>query len=248
MPRRDFQNWRLVPGYSKRINKYGIKKVVLLWNFNLQQDSSGQKVEHFIDPINVIITSLKGHTFFFDFYTGKRKVQLLGEEGLEWSRDFFKNYGFGGMLMYSGSRYYGYSISLWYDLGPVYNSEFTEAYDGRAIDLWSEFELKPTSFLSLAVNLNYTKQNIRATVEEIFEGILTSGNIRYQISRHVYLTSYIQHDSHFKRINLDLLLGIELGMGNQMSLSYKGFYPFEDSPYKDSARSFVVKTSYLFRF
>ena len=95
--------------------------------------------------------------------------------------------------------------------------------------------------------LKYTKQSIKATGEELFEGILTTTNFRYQITKQVSLSSYVQHDSRFKRLNLDAVLGIELGMANVISFSIKRFYPLEGSPYEDKARSFAVKASYLIR-
>lgn len=198
-------------------------------------------------PLSLYITSMKEHYFVVRYIMGKNRVQIYGEGGLEWTGDFFKDNTVVTVIGYEGSRFYSFSGSLWFNLGPVYNSEFTEAYDGKYFELWGEFELKPTSFLNFTLTSSYTKQNIRATGEEVFEGILTTANIRYQISRHVFLTSYIQHDNHYKRLNLDLLLGIELGMGNVISLSYKGFFPFEGSPYENSARSFVIKASYLIR-
>jgi hypothetical protein len=70
-------------------------------------------------------------------------------DGIERKEDFFKNVGLGCYFSYSGSRFYTYTISLGYDWGPVYNREFTEAYDGKATDLWTSFELKPTPFLFL---------------------------------------------------------------------------------------------------
>jgi hypothetical protein len=179
---------------------------------------------------------------------GKQKVQIYGEEDqLEWTKNIFKKRQIAIDFGYKGSRFYSFGIGLSYNLGPVYNSEYTEAYDGKSVELGGEFELKPTSFLNFTLNLSYNKQNIRATGEELFKGILASANIRYQISRQVFLTSYIQHDSHYKRLNLDLLLGIELGMANLISLSFKRFYPLEGPLFEDKARSFVIKASYLIR-
>ncbi len=243
----DIQVWRFFPGYAKRINKYGIKKIRYNLDYRLNQDSSGQNLGYQFEPLFLYITSMKEHYFVVRYIMGKKRVQIYGEEGLEWTGDFFKDNTVVTVIGYEGSRFYSFSGSLWFNLGPVYNSEFTEAYDGKSFELWGEFELKPTSFLNFTLNLSYNKQNVRATGEEVFEGILTTANIRYQISRHVFLSSYIQHDNHYKRLNLDVLLGIELGMGNLISLSYKGFYPFEGSPYENSARSFVIKASYLIR-
>lgn len=243
----DLQFWRLRPGYAKRINKYGIKKITFNLNYRLNQDSSGQSLGYYFTPINLFISSMKEHYFGVWYSMGKRKVQIFGEKGLEWSQDFFKEHTVSTYISYEGSRFYSFWTYLSFNLEPVYNREFTQAYDGKSVELSGSFELKPTPFLNFTLNLNYTKQNIRATGEEIFEGILTTANIRYQISRYVFLSSYLQHDSHFKRFNIDLLLGIELGMANLISLSYKGFFPFEGSPYENSARSFVIKASYLIR-
>ena len=194
-------------------------------------DSSGHSLGYHLSPLNLWIISMKEHYFRLYYRMGKKRVQIYGEEDLlEWTENFFKDHTIEAMFSYSGSRFYSFSSSLSYNLGPVYNSEYTEAYDGKSIELSNSFELKPTSFLNFHLNLSYNKQNIRATGEELFEGILTSANIRYQISRQVFLTSYIQHDSHYKRLNLDLLLGIELGMANLISLSYKRFYLLLSKP------------------
>jgi hypothetical protein len=244
----DFQFWSIVPGYEKRINKYGIKKIAFDMDFQPSYDISGNSLGYTFMPFSMRIISIKEHYFLLRYRMGKQRAQIYGEEDqLEWTENFFREHSVVAAIGYEGSRFYSFETYLSYNLGPVYNSEYTEAYDGKSIELSNSFELKPTSFLNFTLNLSYNKQNVRATGEELFEGILTSANIRYQISRQVFLTSYIQHDSHYKRLNLDLLLGIELGMANLISLSYKRFYPLEGSPFEDKARSFVIKASYLIR-
>ncbi len=243
----DIQYWRCIPGYGKRINKYGIKKIDYWLMSYITQDSSGRYLGYFIAPLYIYATSMKEHFLYLWYSFGKKRVQIYGENDLEWSKDFFKDNGIEGTIGYSGSPFFNFFIygGIWWS--PVYNKEFTQAFDGRNLYSRIEFELKPTPFLNFTLELRYNKQNIRATGEEMFEGLLTSANIRYQISKHVFLSSYIQHDTHYKRVNIDLLLGIELGMANLMSISYKGFNPLEDSPYVNSARSFVIKASYLIR-
>ncbi len=244
----DFQFWRIIPGYEKRINKYGIKKIAFEMDYWPSYDISGNNLGYTFKPLAMWIFSIKKHYFYVEYRMRKRRVQIYGEEDLlEWTENFFKEHSVATSFGYEGNRFYSFETYLSYNLGPVYNSEYTEAYDGKSIELSNSFELKPTSFLNFTLNLSYNKQNIRATGEELFEGILTSANIRYQISRKVFLTSYIQHDSHYKRFNLDIVLGIELGMANLISLSYKSFFPFEGSPFENSARSFVIKASYLIR-
>lgn len=247
-PQRDRQFWRLTPGYSKRINKYGIKKIDYNWHLSFNQDSSGQNTGLRFSPFRVTVTSMKNHRLYMSAEFGKTRAQVEGDNGLEWTQNFFKIVDLGIVAAYEGSRFYSFELNAWYGFRPVYNDEFTEAYDGKDLFLSANFGLKPTSFFNLSLDLSYVRQNIKETGEEVFEGILTTGNINYQITKQVFLSSYIQHDSRFKRVNLDFLLGIELGMANMISFSYKRFYPLEGSPFEDKARSFVIKASYLLRF
>lgn len=246
-PRRDRQFWRLMPGYSKRINKYGIKKIDYNWDLFFNQDSSGKNIGHSFSPFQVYISSMKNHWLYMSAEFGKSRAQIYVDDNLEWTQNFFKRFEVGTFAGYEGSRFYSFGFSAWYSFEPVYNDEFTEAYDGKSLYLSTGFELKPTSFLNFTTELEYTRQSVKVTGEKLFEGVLTTANIHYQITRQVFLSSYIQHDSRFKRVNLDLLLGIELGMANMISLSLKRFYPLEGSPYEDKARSFVIKASYLIR-
>ncbi len=247
LPRRDRQFWRLVPGYSKRINKYGIKKIDYNWHLIFAQDSSGKNIGQSFSPFQMRVSSMKNHWLYMSAEFGKSRAQVYGDDGLEWTQNFFKTFEMGMYAGYEGSRFYSIVFSGWYSYEPVYNDEFTEAYDGKWISGFASLELKPTSFFNFTMGLEYTRQSVKATGEKLFEGVLSSANIHYQITRQVFLSSYIQHDSRFKRVNLDVLLGIELGMANMISLSLKRFYPLEGSPYEDKARSFVIKASYLIR-
>ena len=246
-PQRDRQVWSLVPGYSKRINKYGIKKIDYDWRLFFSQDSSGQNTGHSFSPFSVDISSMKNHWLYMYAEFGKTRAQVDIDDNLEWTQNFFKTVDMGIGAGYEGSRFYSFEFVASYGFQPVYNDEFTEAYDGKYLSLVANFGLKPTSFFNFTMNVQYMKQRIKATGEKLFEGILTTTNIHYQITRQVFLSSYVQHDSRFKRVNLDFLLGIELGMANLISLSFKRFYPLKGSPYEDKARSFVIKASYLVR-
>jgi hypothetical protein len=245
--RRDFQYWRLNPGYSKRINKYGIKKINLRWALSFNQDTSGRDIGRSFSPFSLTLTSMRDHRISLNASFGKKRTQIYVGDNLEWTADFFRDDEFEVSTGYSGSRFYSYNISFGYGFQPVYNDEFTEAYDGKFLSWSARLGLKPTSFFNFSVNLKYTRQNIKATGEQLFEGILTTTNIRYQIIKQVSLSSYIQHDSRYKRLNLDVVLGIELGMANVISFSIKRFYPLKGSPFEDRARSFAIKASYLIR-
>jgi len=245
--KRDFQYWRLNPGYSKRINKFGIKKINLDWRLYFSQDTSGHNIGHSFSPLELSITSMKDHRISLSASFGKKRTQIYVDDSLQWTQNFFKNDEFEVSTGYSGSRFYSYSISFGYGFQPVYNDEFTEANEGKFLSWSARLGLKPTSFFNFSVNLKYTRQNIKATGEQLFEGILTTTNFRYQITKQVFLSSYVQHDSRYKRLNLDAVLGIELGVGNVISFSIKRFYPLKGSPFEDRARSFAIKASYLIR-
>ena len=245
--RRDFGYWHIYPGYSKRINKFGIKKIEYLCGIYFRQDTSGHNMGHIFTPLEFELTSLKQHRVYLNASFGKIRAQIYRDDTLEWTDNFFKTNEIKLIASYSGNRFYSYQIFTRYGLSPVYNEEFTEAFDGKYIIVGGTFGLKPISFFNLSFNMEYTRQSIRATGEEVFDGVLTSANIHYQITRQIFLSSYIQHDSQFKRVNLDLLLGIELGMAQMISFSYKRFHPLEGPPFEDEARSFVIKASYLVR-
>jgi hypothetical protein len=246
-PRRDWQYLDIMPGYSKRINKHGIKKITFYSGIYFYQDASGKNLGYEIMPFMFFVDSMKQHWFRLVNSFGKLKAQVYGEDGLIWTDNFIKKIDWAIMTGYDGNRFFSYAVYTWIGREPVYNDDFTEAYDGKYLYFGGELALKPTSFLNFGINFEYSKQNRVDTGEEVFEGLISAGTFHYQISKYLFVSSYIQHDSYYKRINLDLLFGIELGMGNQLLLSYKTFSPLEGSPYEDSARSFVIKASYLLR-
>jgi len=211
------------------------------------QDTSGQNLGYEISPLTLIVNSMKQHWFRLITQFGKQKAQVYGDDSLVWTDNFIKMAGLGMMTGYSGSRFFSYTVYGWIGNEPVYNDDFTEAYDGKYLYCGGEFGIKPTSFLNFNIHLEYSKQKRSETGEEVFEGLISAGTFHYQISKYVFVSSYIQHDNYYKRINVDLLFGVELGMGNQLLLSFKTFSPLEGSPYEDSARSFVIKASYLIR-
>ena len=94
---------------------------------------------------------MKQHLVRIGAYFGKERTQIFGEEGLEWTEDFFTYNDIGLMTRYSGSRFYSYRIFTWYGLKPVYNEEFAEAYDGKYLGAgagyWKYGEFYPTDNL-----------------------------------------------------------------------------------------------------
>ncbi|UCE39076.1 MAG: hypothetical protein JSW00_07620, partial [Thermoplasmata archaeon] len=105
-PRRDWQFWRLVPGYSKRINKYGIKKIDYNWHLLFNQDSSGHNLGYYFSPFQVGVTSIKNHWLHMSAEFGKTRTQVYVDDNLEWTQNFFKTVDLLMVVGYGGSRFY----------------------------------------------------------------------------------------------------------------------------------------------
>jgi opacity protein-like surface antigen len=71
----DFQFWTIMPGYAKRINKYGIKKISFDMDIVPFYDISGKSLGYTFVPFRIWINSLKEHYFHLSYRIGKQKVQ-----------------------------------------------------------------------------------------------------------------------------------------------------------------------------
>ncbi|MCJ7812836.1 hypothetical protein MUP95_05905, partial [bacterium] len=181
---------------------------------------------------------------------GKRKVQLRNEDrSLYWNNSYFKDIELMFDASYSGNRYYQFNSSLTYSKTPVYNDDFNEAYDGQQIQGNFLLTLRPTSTLKLTVGTDYTKQIKEEDKSILFEGAISKFGFHWQITRYVFCSADLQHDSDENRMKLDALLGMEIGMGKTLSISYKssGEMPMRKAITGDDAYTLLLKASYLFR-
>lgn len=250
VPIRDRQCLNIVPGYQFRVNKWGIKQLAFNWVSYLSQTTTGKLVRYQFFPLYVYINSLKDLYFGFYSYLGRWNIQLLRDGELYWSDANFLNRAYHVYGGYTGSRFYSFHTNLSVRDCPVYNEDFTQAFDGRVVGGDFSLALHPTPYIRLNIGSNYTRQSRKETDQVLFKGAITTFAFNWQLTRHLLFRTSFQHDSHNDRMKVDALLGVELGMGNTLMVSYKskGAMPLKEAITEGEARSFVVKASYLFRF
>lgn len=245
----DAQMVMIHPGYRFRINKKGIKQLEFEWFAEIQQTSDGLPLGYTLRPLEVKLSTLKGHYLGLDFRMGKTKVQLEKEGSLFWHNQYYNEKEFEIRTSYDGNRFYQIRSSLEIAKTPVYNEDFTQAFDGTQIEGEISLALRPTSNITLSLESEYTKQTRQKDDVILFEGALSGLGINWQITRYVYFSTVLQHDSHDDRMKIDALLGVELGMGKNLSISYKsrGSLPLRKAITGDEASTLLIKASYLFR-
>ena len=245
----DQQSFMIHPGYRFRLNKKGIKQIDLEWFYEAKQSTDGTSLGYTIRPLEARLTTLKNHSVSVDFRLGRTKVQLEKDGSLVWNEEYFKEQTAEIGSSYEGSRVYQFDTSIEFSRKPVYNDDFTEVYDGRAFEAEASLSLRPTPTLSLRMGTEYTRQMKDEDGSVLFEGALSEFGFNWQISRYIYFSTILQHDSHDDRMKIDALIGVELGMGKTLSLSYKsrGRMPLRKAITGDEASTLLFKASYLFR-
>jgi len=245
----DHQRFMIHPGYRVRINKNGIKQLEFEWFAQVNQAANGTPLGYTIRPLEVKLTTLKNFYVSFDSRLGRSKVQLEENDSFYWYNQYFQEREFELRSSYEGSRFYQFNTSFGYSKTPVYNSDFTEVYDGIELESEISIFLQPTSSIKLIFGTEYTKQSKDEDGTNLFEGALSKLGFNWQITRHFYISTNLQHDSYEKRMKIDALMGIELGMGKNLSISYKsrGAMPLRKAITGDDASTLLMKASYLFR-
>jgi hypothetical protein len=245
----DQQRFNIRPGYRFRLNKHGIKELELEWFYTIEQSADGTPLGYMIRPLEVQLSTLRNHSFQVDFRLGRTKVQLERDDGLYWSDQYFDEIQAEFEASYDGSRYYQYDASFQVSQTPVYNSDYTGAFDGRAIDSKFSLSLHPTSTIKFTLAAEYVKQTRNEDGLTLFEGAISGFAFDWQITRSVIFNTNLQHNSFDDRMKIDFLLGIELGLGKIFSISYKssGAMPITRAITGDDASTLLLKASYLLR-
>jgi hypothetical protein len=246
---RDIQEVYWSVGYKYRINTWGLKLMSIDAALNLEETTSGQSLGYTLTPVKFNIQSIHNHFLGIDFYYGSQRVQVETNGELVWTLNKFDYNSLRLWTGYNGNKYYNLSISLNLSNKPVYASDFTEAYDGREISTFFTLWLKPWSNLDLFIENKYTKQERLKGDHVLFEGGITVAGFFWQISRLFFFHTVLEHDSNQYKMKLDLLLGIEIGMGNTLTLSYKsrGNSSIEKLNLAGDEHTVLIKGSYLFR-
>lgn len=245
----DQQSLMVHPGYRFRINKKGIKQIELEGFYEIKQTADGKPLGHTGRPLELRLTTLNNYSVNMDIRLGRTKVQLEKDGSLVWHDQFFREQTAEIGTSYEGSRIFQFYSSFEFSKTPVYNEDFTEAYDGRSFEAEISLSLQPTPTIRLRMETEYTKQWKDEDGLVLFEGALSELGLSWQMTRYMYFSTILQHDSHDNRMKVDALFGIELGMGKTLSLSYKsrGRMPLRKAVTGDEASTLLLKASYLFR-
>lgn len=243
------QSFFFHPKYRFRLNKNGIKQLEFEWFIKINQAANGTPLGFNIRPFEVKLTTLKNYFVKFDIRFGRTKVQLRQDGSLYWHDCYFKQKQFKLAASYDGNRFYQIDYSFIFSETPVYNSDFSEAYDGRELEGGFLLSLRPASTIKLTVGTEYTKLLKKEDGSTLFEGALSKLGFNWQLTKDVFFSINLQHDSHNNRMKIDALLGIELGMGKTISISYKsrGAMPIRNAITGDEASTLLIKASYMFR-
>ncbi|RQV98033.1 hypothetical protein EH221_02735 [bacterium] len=245
----DTQTLSIGPGYNIRFDRGAIKQLMFDSMVRISQTSDGNPTGYSIQPVDITLSTVKNHRLMFIVRLGKRKVQLRDQEGiLVYNDQYFKDIDFMLDASYTGSRYYQFNSEINYSKTPVYGDFFSAAYDGREIQGNITLTLRPSSQLKITAGTDYTKQTREEDNVVLFEGAISQLGLHWQITRYVFCRADLQHDSAEDRMKLDALVGIEIGMGKTLSISYKSSgEPYRKAITGEDAYTLLVKASYLFR-
>jgi len=240
-------NWDV--GYQHRFNHWFLKRMNFNSAINVEETASGQSLGYTLTPLKFSIQSLPNHHLGITTYLGSKKVQVENNSELFWTLREFDYRSIHIWTGYNGNKYYNISMSLNLSKKPVYSNDFSEAHDGLESFTFFSLWLKPWANLDLFFENKYTKQELSGVNQVLFEGGITDVGFFWQISRALFFNTIIQHDSHQNKIKMDLIMGIELGMGNTLTVSYKsrGTSTIDRLNIKGDERTFLIKGSYLFR-
>jgi len=245
----DSQSLSISPGYNIRFNQGAIKQIMFDSMARISQTADGTPTGYSVTPLDIMLNTVNNHRMMFILRLGKRKVQLRDQGGaLYYSGEYFRDIDFMVDASYTGSRYYQIISSITYSKTPVYEDFFSAAYDGREIRGDLTLTLRPSSQLKITAGTDYTKQTKEEDNSILFEGAISRFGLHWQITRYVFCSANLQHDSAEDRMKLDALVGVELDMGKTLSISYKSSgEPFRKAITGDDAYTLLVKASYLFR-
>jgi len=245
----DQQRMMVHPTVRMRLNKNGVKQIESDGFCEIKQTAEGTPLGYSIQPVDAKLTTLENHTVSLEVRFGRSKVQLRKDGSLVWHDRYFQERSVQVGASYEGSRFFQFNASFELSKRPVYNSVFTEAFDGRQAKGQLRLALRPNPTVKFNVGTEYTRQSREEGKSVLFEGALNTVGVHWQITRYFFFSTNLQHDSYEHRMKIDALAGVELGMGNTLSLSYKsrGRMPIRKAIAGDEASTLLLKASYLFR-
>lgn len=244
----DVQTTELKPGYAWRFNHGKLKRLSLDLGGKLNHDTHGNHTGNSID-FSYWMEFLAQFHIHGNFSVGQSKYQLFnGDDNLVWSHDFINTYGgdFFDFRWMRGGFLKGASVELGWEKKGVYNEDFTTVEAGKELKTELEVTLRPASFFEWSFTGNCIKQTIDRTQATVFDGMTYATGMHFQVTRNLFLSSWLKGETRDKQYNFDFLLGYYFGAGNIIQLSYKKSARTEDM-LREGGYSITLKVSYLLR-
>jgi hypothetical protein len=243
----DNQTTELSSGYAWRFNEGELRRLSLDVYGRLHQDTHGNTTGNSIRG-SYWMEFLSQFFIHGGFSAGRSKYQIFdAEDNLAWTEDCIKTYGGDFDFRWErGGFLKGASIELEYEKKGVYNEDFTAVEAGSELRTEAEVTLRPLSFFEWSFSSNWIRQRIDRTGETVFDGMTYATGIHFQITRSLFVSTWLKGETRDNQYNFDFLIGYYFGAGNILQLSYKKSARTEDMM-REGGHSMTFKVSYLLR-
>jgi hypothetical protein len=243
----DIQTTVLSSGYAWRFNQGELKRLSLDVYGTLNQDTHGNTTGNSVRG-SYWMEFLSQFFIHGGFSAGRSKYQIFdAEDNLAWTKDFIKTYGGDFDFRWErGGFLKGASVELEYERKGIYNEDFTAVEAGSELRTEAEITLRPLSYFEWSFSSNWIKQRVDRTGETVFDGMTYATGIHFQITRSLFVSTWLKGETRDNQYNFDFLIGYYFGAGNILQLSYKKSARTEDLV-RDGGHSMTFKVSYLLR-
>lgn len=244
----DNQTTELSTGYAWRFNQGQLRRLSLDVYGRLHQDTHGNTTGNAVN-FSYWMEFLSQFRIHGNFSVGRSKYQIFDEDdNLIWTDDFIQTYGgdFFDFRWNRGGFLKEASIELGYEKKGIYNEDFTAVEAGYEFKTEAEVTLRPLSYFEWSFSSNWIKQRIDRTGETVFDGMTYATGIHFQITRSLFVSTWLKGETRDNQYNLDYLIGYYFGAGNILQLSYKKSARTEDMV-REGGHSMTFKVSYLLR-
>ena len=244
----DVQATTLSTGYAWRYNQRKVKRLNLGVDGKLLHDTHGNTTGN-AAGFSYWAEFLAQFMIHGEFSVGRSKYQVLDDEdNLFWTDNYIDTLGgdFFDFRWMRGGFFKGASVELGWEKKGVYNDAFTAVEPGQEFRTEAEITLRPLSYFEWSFASNWIRQTIDSTGEAVFDGVTYATGLHYQVTRSLFLSTWLKGETRDNQYNFDFLVGYYFGAGNIIQLSYKKGARTEDFM-RESGYSITLKVSYLLR-
>jgi hypothetical protein len=244
----DIQTTELSSGYAWRFNQGELRRLSLDVYGRLYHDTHGNPTGNSI-RFSYWMEFLSQFFIHGGFSLGKSKYQIFdAEDNLVWTEDYIETYG-GDLIDFRWERggfLKGASVEFGYEKKGIYSADFTSVEAGSELRTEAEITLRPLSYFEWSFSSNWIKQTVDRTGEKVFDGMTYATGIHFQITRSLFVSTWLKGETRDDQYNFDFLIGYYFGAGNVLQLSYKKSARTEEF-LREGGHSMTFKVSYLLR-